>query len=517
MTPRLELRGITKAFPGVLANDNVSLQVMPGEIHAVLGENGAGKSTLMKIIYGALAADRGEILWNGEPVRIQSPTAARHLGIGMVYQHFSLFETVTVAENIAVAVDDPFDLSATSARVRELSERYGLPLDPDRLLHHLSVGERQRVEIVRCLLQHPRLLVLDEPTSVLTPQAVRSLFETLRLIAAEGCSVLYISHKLEEIRELCDTATILRGGAVAGTADPKTTSAEELASLMVGSALPETHREPARPDPTPRLEVRGLHTPAEDPFGTDLANVSLAVHSGEIRRHRRGLRKRADRARRPAERRTHPRIGRRDPARRRADRPPRCGRQAAARARLRPRRPPRPWRGAAHVAARERRPDGPCAERHGDGRHASTHPRGCLCPPGDRSLRRAVHGDGSNRPRPVRRQSSEVHRGARDRARTRRPCRLAADLGSRRRRHHLHPTESHRPEPRGGGSPRGLRRARRASRDLRPHRGALPGTPLRMPQSRRSERREPGAHDGGWGATSDSKGAPSAAASPADA
>ena len=282
MTPRLELRGITKTFPGVRANNNVSLSVMPGEIHAVLGENGAGKSTLMKIIYGALAADEGEILWNGEPVRIPSPTAARHLGIGMVYQHFSLFETVSVAENIAVAVDEPFDLAAISARVRELSERYGMPLDPGRLLHHLSVGERQRVEIVRCLLQRPTLLVLDEPTSVLTPQAARSLFETLRVIAAEGCSLLYISHKLEEIRELCDTATILRAGAVAGTADPKTTSPAALAAMMVGTALPETHREPARPDPAPRLEVRGLDAPAEDPFGTDLAGVSLAIHAGEI-------------------------------------------------------------------------------------------------------------------------------------------------------------------------------------------------------------------------------------------
>lgn len=282
MTPRLELRGITKTFPGVLANDAVSLQVMPGEIHAVLGENGAGKSTLMKIIYGALAADEGEILWNGEPVRIPSPTAARHLGIGMVYQHFSLFETVSVAENIAVAVDEPFDIPAISARVRELSERYEMPLDPDRLLHHLSVGERQRVEIVRCLLQRPTLLVLDEPTSVLTPQAARSLFETLRVIAQAGCSLLYISHKLEEIRELCDTATILRAGAVAGTADPRTTSPAELAALMVGAALPRTHRDPARPGPTPRLEVRGLDAEAEDPFGTDLVDVSLAVHAGEI-------------------------------------------------------------------------------------------------------------------------------------------------------------------------------------------------------------------------------------------
>ena len=247
MTPRLELRGITRTFPGVVANDDVSLAVMPGEIHAVLGENGAGKSTLMKIIYGATAADRGEIFWDGEPVRIPSPAAARQLGIGMVYQHFSLFESVSVAENIAVAVDEPFDLPALSARVRELSQRYGLPLDPGRLLGHLSVGERQRVEIVRCLLQRPRLLILDEPTSVLTPQAVKRLFETLRVIAAEGCSLLYISHKLEEIRELCDNATVLRRGAVAGGADPKVASSAELAALMTGATLPETRRAPARP------------------------------------------------------------------------------------------------------------------------------------------------------------------------------------------------------------------------------------------------------------------------------
>ena len=282
MTPRLELRGISKTFPGVVANDDVSLRVMPGEIHAVLGENGAGKSTLMKIIYGAMAADRGEIFWDGEPVRIPSPAAARQLGVGMVYQHFSLFESVSVAENIAVAVDEPFDLPALSARVRDLSQRYGLPLDPGRLLGHLSVGERQRVEIVRCLLQHPRLLILDEPTSVLTPQAVKRLFETLRVVAAEGCSLLYISHKLEEIRALCDNATVLRRGAVAGTADPKTSSSTELAALMTGAALPETRREPARPEPAPRLEVRSLNVTSEDPFGVPLRDVSFAVHPGEI-------------------------------------------------------------------------------------------------------------------------------------------------------------------------------------------------------------------------------------------
>jgi ABC-type uncharacterized transport system ATPase subunit len=279
---RLELRGVTKRYPGITANDDISLGVGPGEIHAVLGENGAGKSTLMKIIYGAVEADAGEILWNGQPVTVGNPAAARRLGIGMVYQHFSLFESVTVVENIAVAMAGKFDLPALSARIRELSQRYGLPVDPNRLLHHLSVGERQRVEIIRCLLQNPKLLILDEPTSVLTPQAVRSLFEVLRTLAAEGCSILYISHKLDEIRELCDSATILRGGRVSGTANPKQTSAAELARLMVGAELPDIHREAGAPSREPRLEAIGLSTKSEDPFGIDLNGISLSVHGGEI-------------------------------------------------------------------------------------------------------------------------------------------------------------------------------------------------------------------------------------------
>ncbi len=282
MASRLALRSVTKRYPGITANDGISLEVMPGEIHAVLGENGAGKSTLMKIIYGAVEADAGEILWNGEVVTIPSPAAARRLGIGMVYQHFSLFESVSVVENIAVAMSGKFDLPALSARITALSERYGLPVDPGRLLHHLSVGERQRVEIIRCLLQDPKLLILDEPTSVLTPQAVRRLFEVLRALAADGCSILYISHKLDEIRELCDSATVLRGGRVVGTALPKQASAAELARLMVGSALPDVHRDPVAREPKPRLEAIGLSAPSDDPFGTDLRDVSLAVHGGEI-------------------------------------------------------------------------------------------------------------------------------------------------------------------------------------------------------------------------------------------
>ncbi|MEZ5448699.1 MAG: ATP-binding cassette domain-containing protein [Thiolinea sp.] len=211
MDPRLELRGISKYYPGVIANEDVSLKVMPGEIHALLGENGAGKSTLMKAVYGVIKPDKGHILWNGQPVQINSPAQARQLGIGMVFQHFSLFDTLTVTQNIALAMDDKPQLGALAKRIAAVSEDYGLPLQPQRLVHDLSVGERQRVEIVRCLLQEPKLLIMDEPTSVLTPQAVRKLFETLRRLADEGCSILYISHKLEEIRELCHSHRAAHG------------------------------------------------------------------------------------------------------------------------------------------------------------------------------------------------------------------------------------------------------------------------------------------------------------------
>ncbi|NIP45972.1 MAG: ATP-binding cassette domain-containing protein [Gammaproteobacteria bacterium] len=280
--PRLELRQITKSYPAVMANDGVSLRVMPGEIHAVLGENGAGKSTLMKIIYGVVRADAGEMLWNGRPVSISNPAEARRLGIGMVFQHFSLFETLTVAENIALAVDGPFDLEALAARIDAVSERYGLPLDPGRLVHSMSVGERQRVEIVRCLLQEPELLIMDEPTSVLTPQAVRGLFETLQRLASEGCSVLYISHKLEELRTLCHKATVMRDGRVTGMADPARESAAELARLMVGRELPVCTHAPAREGGAVRLEIDGLSRRSDDPFGTDLEDIRLRVHGGEI-------------------------------------------------------------------------------------------------------------------------------------------------------------------------------------------------------------------------------------------
>ncbi|CAB3798130.1 ABC transporter ATP-binding protein [Pararobbsia alpina] len=278
---RLELIGITKQYPAVLANDNVSLVVKPGEIHAVLGENGAGKSTLMKIIYGAVHPDAGEIIWDGETVSIPTPSAARRLGIGMVFQHFSLFETLTVTENIALALDQPFDLKALATRVREVSAEYGLDVDPQRHVHSLTVGERQRVEIVRCLLQDPRLLIMDEPTSVLTPQAVRKLFGTLRRLASEGRSILYISHKLDEIQELCTNATVMRAGRVTGRVDPRGETPARLATLMVGHALPDYQRKTHARGET-LLAVDKLTLPSIDPFGTSLRDVSFEVKAGEI-------------------------------------------------------------------------------------------------------------------------------------------------------------------------------------------------------------------------------------------
>ncbi|TWI61864.1 simple sugar transport system ATP-binding protein [Pseudoduganella lurida] len=279
--PRLQLLGISKIYPAVVANDRVDLTVLPGEIHAVLGENGAGKSTLMKMIYGVTRPDAGEIVWEGRQVTIPSPAAARRLGIGMVFQHFALFETLTVAENIALALDEKITPAALAPRIREVSERYGLPLDPARRVHSMSVGERQRVEIVRCLLQSPRLLIMDEPTSVLTPDAVQKLFVSLRQLAAEGMSILYISHKLDEIQSLCDKATVLRAGRVSGTATPKTQTAHALAELMIGGDLPTCTLAPRVPGDV-LLALEGLTVASPDPFGTNLQGITLDVRAGEI-------------------------------------------------------------------------------------------------------------------------------------------------------------------------------------------------------------------------------------------
>ena len=280
--PRLELRRISKQYPGVKANDAVSLSVAPGEIHAVLGENGAGKSTLMKIIAGAVQADAGELLWDGAPRAPRSPAQARALGISMVYQHFSLFDSLTAAQNIWLGLDKAMTLDAVRARVRTLSAEYGLPLDPERPVHALSVGERQRVEILRALMTAPRLLILDEPTSVLTPQAVEALFVTLRRLADQGCAILYISHKLDEIRALCHRCTVLRAGRVTGEVDPRQESNASLSRLMIGAEPPRLAARAVREHAPARLRVSGLSLAPETPHGTALADIALALRRGEI-------------------------------------------------------------------------------------------------------------------------------------------------------------------------------------------------------------------------------------------
>jgi general nucleoside transport system ATP-binding protein len=280
-TPRLRLAGITKRYPSVVANSEVSLTVMPGETHAVLGENGAGKSTLMKIIYGSVKADAGSVHFDGQPVHIHNPQEARALGIAMVFQHFSLFDTLTVAENVWLGLGRGLSLAEVRARVRTKAGAYGLEVDPDRPVHTLSVGEMQRVEIIRALLTDPRLLILDEPTSVLTPQAVEKLFVVLRQLAAEGCSILYISHKLHEIRALCTACTVLRGGQVTGVCDPREESNASLSRLMIGAEPPALeHHERAAGETV--LDLQDLALPREDQFGVDLVDVSMQVRAGEV-------------------------------------------------------------------------------------------------------------------------------------------------------------------------------------------------------------------------------------------
>ncbi|EHR73584.1 ATPase component of uncharacterized ABC-type transporter [Burkholderiales bacterium JOSHI_001] len=278
---RLELVGVSKQYPAVKANDRVDLRVKPGEIHAVLGENGAGKSTMMKMIYGAVRPDEGEIRWNGQTVQIASPAAARALGISMVYQHFSLFDTLTAAENVWLGLDKHLSLAEVSQRIVKVAGDYGLDVRPERPVHTLSVGERQRVEIVRALLTSPKLLILDEPTSVLTPQAVQRLFVTLRQLAHEGCAILYISHKLDEIRELCHHCTVLRGGKVTGEVDPTRESNASLSRLMIGSEPPALPQRKAQAGEVV-LALQGLALARNDPFGTDLADIGLQVRAGEI-------------------------------------------------------------------------------------------------------------------------------------------------------------------------------------------------------------------------------------------
>lgn len=282
--PLLEVRGLTKIFGELRACDAVDLVIGKGEIHSLLGENGAGKSTLVKMLFGSLEPNAGEIKWNGNTVTVRSPGEARALGIGMVFQHFSLFEALTAAENIALSLDRETPISTIAAKAKSLSESYGLPLDPSSMVGDLSVGERQRIEIIRCLLQEPELIILDEPTSVLTPQEADKLFETLERLRSEGKSILYISHRLEEVKRMCDTATVLRHGKVVNHCDPREETAASLANMMVGEEVTNAARTPAAGggEGDILIEVNDLNRPPATPFSIPLRGVSLKVRAGEV-------------------------------------------------------------------------------------------------------------------------------------------------------------------------------------------------------------------------------------------
>ncbi len=282
----VEMREITKAWPGVVANDSVNLAVRKGEIHALVGENGAGKSTLMNILYGLLHPDSGEIFVNGKLVHISGPRDAIHLGIGMVHQHFMLIPPLTVAENIVLGREPgglgaPFDFKKASADIRALSERYGLPINPNTRIEKLSVGLQQRVEILKVLYRGADILIMDEPTGVLTPQETDDLFAVLRGLVQQGKTIIFITHKLREVLELTDRVTVLRRGKNAGELITSQTNRAEIARMMVGrEVLLRVNKTPAHPGPVV-LSVRDLH--AKSDIGLDvLHGISLDVHSGEI-------------------------------------------------------------------------------------------------------------------------------------------------------------------------------------------------------------------------------------------
>lgn len=281
--PLVEMRGITKVFPGVVANDGVNLTVYPGEIHALLGENGAGKSTLMSILTGLYRPDGGEIYINGQKVNFRSPRDAIEAGIGMVHQHFRLVAPFTVTENVALGLKGglKLNLNKLAEEIAELSRNYGLQVDPDARIWQLSVGEQQRVEIIKLLYRRARVLILDEPTAVLTPQEARDLYGTLKKMAAEGCAVIFITHKLQEVMEAADTITILRGGKTVATVKKSETNEKELARLMVGRDIvwPGDKTKAAKGEIV--LEIKGLKA-LNDKGLPALRSIDLSIAAGEI-------------------------------------------------------------------------------------------------------------------------------------------------------------------------------------------------------------------------------------------
>ena len=280
----LEMRGITKRFPGVVANEDVDFTVLPGQVHTLLGENGAGKSTLVKILYGLYQPDEGSITFDGSPVNIDSPSVAIQTGIGMIHQHFMLVDTLTVAENVALGLGTPLSLTNLQPirrRIREVSEEFGLHVDPDAYIWQMAVGERQRAEIVKALYRNVRLLVLDEPTAVLTPPEVSDLFVTLRQLSSDGRGLVFISHKLNEVMEISDEITVLRDGKVSGRTTPAESSRESLAMMMVGRPV-EFTRTLAKQEPgDPKLEVKNLRVRG-DREELAVRDVNIDVRAGEI-------------------------------------------------------------------------------------------------------------------------------------------------------------------------------------------------------------------------------------------
>ena len=274
--------GITKSFPGVRANENISLSVKESQIHALLGENGAGKSTLVKIFYGLLQPDKGEMILKGSKYSPKNPKNARSSGIGMVFQHFSLFEPLTVLENILLGLDQGANKHEIGLKVSELSKTYGLETNLSSFIGDLSAGERQRVEIIRALLQEPNLLIMDEPTSVLTPFEANNLFSTLKKLSDDGTSILYISHKLQEIADLCDTATVLRKGEVIGEYDPKTISPKELGEIMVGQPLTTPNRPKKNKKQKALFSFKAKKVEPDTQFGMTLKDIDFQVNESEI-------------------------------------------------------------------------------------------------------------------------------------------------------------------------------------------------------------------------------------------
>ncbi|EFQ81887.1 ABC transporter, ATP-binding protein [Aeromicrobium marinum DSM 15272] len=278
----VELRGIGKRFPGVIANHDVDLHIAPGSVHALIGENGAGKSTLMKILYGVQSADDGTISVDGREVTFDSPTDAIEAGIGMVFQHFMLADNLSVLENIVLGAEKRHGIGDRArAEIEKISGRFGFGLSPDVLVEKLGVADRQRVEILKVLYRGAQLIILDEPTAVLVPQEVDALFANLRELVADGCSVLFISHKLDEVLQIADRITVMRRGTTVGTADPATATKRELAELMVGSELPSPDTSESTVTDQVVLELAGV-TVRGDGGRAVLSDVSLAVHRGEV-------------------------------------------------------------------------------------------------------------------------------------------------------------------------------------------------------------------------------------------